>query len=185
MPLTSRLCDRFGLRRVLTTAMVSCTVDVRRRHASRRTSSMLGALLLAVGFGYGTWDVSMNAAAHDVEVVTGRPLMPRFHGAFSVGGLCGAGLGALAAAIGLAVGVHLALAATGVVVTAMIVARHFPTAPRAPRHHRPSRARHAAGDHPAPRAAGSAHGLHHPRRGRCRRLGGDLPSPTSATPRSR
>ena len=55
---------------------------------------LLGAVLLAVGFGYGTWDVSMNAAAHDVEVATDRPLMPRFHGAFSVGGLCGAGLGA-------------------------------------------------------------------------------------------
>ena len=100
--------------------------------------------------------------------------MPRFHGAFSVGGLCGAGLGALAAALGLAVGAHLALAAMAVVVTALIVARHLPDLAGAPRHQSPSRARHAAGDHPEARAARPAHGVHHARRGRCRRLGGDL-----------
>jgi fucose permease len=136
MPLTSRLCDRFGIRRVLTTAMVLCSVMfVVATQATHIV--MLGGLLLAVGLGYGTWDVAMNAAAHDAEVATGRPLMPRFHGAFSVGGLCGAGLGALAAAAELAVGVHLALAATGVVVTATIVARHFPSRAEAPRHHLP------------------------------------------------
>jgi fucose permease len=137
MPLTSRLCDRFGIRRVLTTAMVTCSVMFAVATQAANIV-VLGALLLAVGLSYGTWDVSMNAAAHDVEVVTGRPLMPRFHGAFSVGGLCGAGLGALAAAVGLAVGVHLALAATGVVVTAMIVARHLPDVAGAPRHHVPA-----------------------------------------------
>jgi fucose permease len=125
MPLTSRLCDRFGIRRVLTTAMVACTsmfvVATLTPHII-----LLGAVLLLVGFGYGTWDVSMNAAAHDVEVAVDRPLMPRFHGAFSVGGLCGAGLGALAAALGLAVGAHLALAGVAVVVTALVAARHLP-----------------------------------------------------------
>ena len=76
----------------------------------------------------------MNAAAHDIEVAVDRPLMPRFHGAFSVGGLCGAGLGALAAALGLAVGVHLALAGAAVVVTALVAARHLPDVADAPSH---------------------------------------------------
>ena len=133
MPLTSRLCDRFGLRRVLTTAMVACTsmfvVATLTPHII-----LLGAALLLVGFGYGTWDVSMNAAAHDIEVAVDRPLMPRFHGAFSVGGLCGAGLGALAAALGLAVGAHLALAGVAVVVTALVAARHLPDVAQVPSH---------------------------------------------------
>jgi fucose permease len=137
MPLTSRLCDRFGIRRVLVIAMVTCSVMFVVATQAGNVAT-LAALLLAVGLGYGTWDVSMNAAAHDIEVVTGRPLMPRFHGAFSVGGLCGAGLGALAAAAGLAAGAHLALAAIGVVVTSAIVARHLPGLTAAPRHHLPA-----------------------------------------------
>jgi MFS family permease len=137
MPLTSRLCDRFGIRRVLTTAMIACSVMY--AIATQATNIvMLGALLLAAGFCMGTWDVAQNAAAHDVEVATGRPLMPRFHGAFSVGGLCGAGLGALAAAAELAVGVHLALAVAAIAVTATVAAPHLPDLTGAPRHHVPA-----------------------------------------------
>jgi fucose permease len=97
---------------------------------------MLGTMLLGAGLAMGTWDVAQNAAAHDVEVATGRPLMPRFHGAFSVGGLCGAGLGALAAAAELAVGIHLAIVAAGVALTSLIVARRLPDLGGAP-HHQP------------------------------------------------
>jgi fucose permease len=131
MPLTSRFCDRFGLRRVLTTATVACTSMFVVASLAPHIVLLGGALLL-VGFCYGTWDVSMNAAAHDVEVAVNRPLMPRFHGAFSVGGLSGAGLGALAAALGLAVGAHLALAGVAVIATALIVARHLPAVAIAP-----------------------------------------------------
>ena len=130
MPLTSRLCDRFGLRTVLTTAMIACTSTFVVA-TLMPTTVMLAAVLIVVGFGYGTWDVSMNAAAHDVEVAVNRPLMPRFHGAFSVGGLTGAGLGALAAALGLAVGAHLALAAVAVFVMASVTTRFLPAATRA------------------------------------------------------
>ena len=137
MPLTSRFCDRFGIRRVLTTATITCTaMFVIASQADHIV--VLGAMLLALGFAYGTWDVSMNAAAHDVEIATGRPLMPRFHGAFSVGGLCGAGLGALAAALELAVGMHLAIAGTAVVAAALLAARHLPDVADAPRHHVPA-----------------------------------------------
>ncbi len=131
MPLTSRLCDRFSLRRVLTTAMVACTAMFVVASLAPHIV-VLGAVLLLVGFAYGTWDVSMNAAAHDIEVAVNRPLMPRFHGAFSVGGLIGAGLGALAAAIGLAVGAHFALAAVAVFITALLTSRHLPDVSRAP-----------------------------------------------------
>jgi MFS family permease len=133
MPLTGRLCDRFGIRRVLTTAMVACTSMFAVASLSPNIV-VLGAALLIVGLCYGVWDVSMNTAAHDVEVAVDRPLMPRFHGAFSVGGLCGAGLGALAAGVGLAVGAHLAFAGVAVVVAAIVASRHLPDAAGTPRH---------------------------------------------------
>ena len=74
----------------------------------------------------------MNAAAHDVEVATGRPLMPRFHGAFSVGGLCGRRpwrpcRGARAGGWGAP-----RLAGAAVVVTALLAARHLPDVADAP-----------------------------------------------------
>jgi MFS family permease len=131
MPLTSRLCDRFGLRHVLATSMVACTAMFQLAVLAPHIV-LLAAALLGAGFAYGTWDVSMNAAAHDIDVAGQRPLMPRFHGAFSVGGLCGAGLGALAAAAALAPSAHLALAGTVVVVATAIAARHLPLRSRTP-----------------------------------------------------
>jgi fucose permease len=125
MPLTSRLCDRFGLRYVLIAATVGCSTMLFVATLAPHIVLLAGALLLA-GFAYGTWDVSMNAAAHDVEVAVGLPLMPRFHGAFSVGGVCGAGLGAGAAALDVPVWAHLAVAGTGVVVAALLCAHHLP-----------------------------------------------------------
>jgi fucose permease len=125
MPLTSRLCDRFGLRHVLIAATVGCSTMLFAATLAPHIVLLAGALLLA-GFAYGTWDVSMNAAAHDVEVAVGVPLMPRFHGAFSVGGLCGAGLGAGAAALGVPVWAHLAVAGSGVVVAILLCAHHLP-----------------------------------------------------------
>jgi fucose permease len=125
MPLTSRLCDRFGLRYVLTAATVACSAMLLVATLAPHIVLLGGALLLA-GFFYGTWDVSMNAAAHDVEVAVSRPLMPRFHGAFSVGGLCGAGLGALAAALGVPPWAHLAVSGTAVVITALLCGRNLP-----------------------------------------------------------
>jgi fucose permease len=125
MPLTSRLCDRFGLRYVLTAATVACSAMLLVATLAPHIVLLGGALLLA-GFFYGTWDVSMNAAAHDVEVAVSRPLMPRFHGAFSVGGLCGAGLGALAAALGVPPWAHLAVAGSVVLVTTLLCARNLP-----------------------------------------------------------
>jgi fucose permease len=125
MPLTSRLCERFGLRRVLTTAIIGCTAMFFVATLVPQIVA-LAAVLLLLGVGYGTWDVAMNAAAHGVEIALARPLMPRFHGAFSVGGLCGAGLGAVAAGLGVAVWTHLAVAGAAVVIAAALASRHLP-----------------------------------------------------------
>ena len=130
MPFTSRLCDRFGVRRVLTVAMLGCAVAFELAVLAPSIAT-LGAVLLALGTVFGTWDVAMNSAAHEVEVRTGRPLMPRFHGAFSVGGLSGGALGAVAAGVGLPVAVHMG----GVVVAAAVaVMVAVPLLPEPPRH---------------------------------------------------
>lgn len=109
MPATGWLCDRFGLRRVFGGAVVACVAGWQLAVAAPTIWALAIALGVAGGM-FGLWDVIMNASAHAVEQTTGRPLMPAFHGAFSVGGLVGAGLGAMAAGAGLHVSVHMALA---------------------------------------------------------------------------
>jgi hypothetical protein len=62
-------------------------------------------------------DVGMNTEAAALQDRVGRRVMSGFHGAYSVGGLAGAGLAAVAAGMGLAVSAHLLL--VGVVVLAI------------------------------------------------------------------
>ena len=71
---------------------------------------VLGLTLLAVGLANSTLDVSMNAHGVTVERRLGRPILSSLHAAFSFGGCAGAGLGALAAAAGIAPALHLAAA---------------------------------------------------------------------------
>ena len=67
--------------------------------------------LVLLGFGSGVWDVAMNVEGAAVEREVGRMIMPRFHAAFSLGTVVGAGVGAAAAGFGLALPVHLGVAA--------------------------------------------------------------------------
>lgn len=131
MPLTGWMCDRFGARRVLTVAMFGCAGAFVLAVLAPSLPA-LGAALVVAGATYGSWDVAMNAAGHEVELRLSRPLMPRFHGAFSVGGLLGAVLGALAAGLGVPVWGHMAVGAVlavgvGVAVTPRVL--------EPPRHH--------------------------------------------------
>lgn len=70
----------------------------------------LGLGLLAVGMASATLDVAMNAQGIAVERWLRRPILSSLHAAFSFGGFAGAGLGALAAATGVAPLPHLAVA---------------------------------------------------------------------------
>ncbi|MEP6505213.1 MAG: MFS transporter, partial [Betaproteobacteria bacterium] len=80
-------------------------------------------VMLEVGAALGAMQVSMNVLAVDLQARAARPVISSLHGAWSAGGLVGAGLGGLAAHAGLAPTVHLvAVAATlGVVLLGALV----------------------------------------------------------------
>ncbi|MFE7131781.1 MFS transporter [Streptomyces sp. NPDC057638] len=131
MTLTGRLCRRYGALPVTVAAagLMSLSIVLPPLTGS---ALALGLVLLLFGACFGAMSVSLNSAAVDLVAALGRPLMPVLHGAYSLGGMVGAGLGALVAG-GMSPTVHLVLlGATGVLITvaaAPALLRHAP-APR-------------------------------------------------------
>jgi MFS family permease len=92
----------------------------------------LFAALFAWGAFQGALDVSMNTQAVTVERVAGRPMMPGFHGSWSIGAFAGAGIGALGVAAGISLTSQLLLLALPIiVVTGPLSLRMLPDADRA------------------------------------------------------
>ncbi|MFF4651597.1 MFS transporter [Streptomyces sp. NPDC001380] len=118
MAVVGRLCLRHGTHPVTAgSALLLCLGTALPAHAHSTVS--LGAALAVFGAGYGALNVAMNSAAVDVVAALRRPVMPGFHAAYSLGGLCGAGLGGLLAGR-LTTAWHLGLAALlGLAVTAV------------------------------------------------------------------
>ncbi|MEU8261875.1 MFS transporter [Micromonospora sp. NPDC048999] len=85
--------------------------------------------LFAFGYGSGTCDVAMNVEGAAVEKRLGRTIMPRFHAAWSLGTVAGAGIGAGAARLDVPVGVHLPALAAVVLVGTLLGTRAFLPAP--------------------------------------------------------
>jgi fucose permease len=81
--------------------------------------------LVLVGLGISSWDVAMNVEGADVERRLDRPLMPRLHAGFSLGTVIGAGLGAWAAAAGLAVATQLLITAGAGFALVLVAVRWF------------------------------------------------------------
>ena len=96
MTLTGRLCRRYGSHLVTVVCAVLLSVSV-ALPALTHSALALGAVLLVFGAAYGGINVAFNSAAVDLVAALGRPIMPSFHAAFSLGGMIGAGLGALVA----------------------------------------------------------------------------------------
>lgn len=86
---------------------------------------VVGAGLVLVGLGTGSWNTASNIEGAAVERALGRHIMPRLHGSFSIGTVVGAGLGALAAAFNVPVAIHLTLMAVAVSVAVWIGAAHY------------------------------------------------------------
>jgi MFS family permease len=81
--------------------------------------------LAIIGLGTGSWNTASNVEGAAVERAIGRHIMPRLHGAFSLGTVAGAGLGAAAAAASIPVIWHLAAAGVVVAVSVTTAARWF------------------------------------------------------------
>jgi fucose permease len=81
--------------------------------------------LFAFGIGSGVWDVAMNVEGAEVERGLGRSIMPRFHAAWSVGGISGAAVGVPMAAAGVPLPVHFGLVGGLAVVLSLRGTRYF------------------------------------------------------------
>ena len=117
LPTSGATVQRFGARQVVVVAtllegagLLLAAVGI----GVLQTVPLTAVGLFLVGLGTGTWDVSMNVEGAEVERRLGRSIMPRFHAAFSLGTVGGAGVGALVAYVGLGVGWH--IGAVGVLI---------------------------------------------------------------------
>jgi MFS family permease len=116
MMITGRLCTRFGSRPVTVVAATLMSLAI-MLPAQTTSVAALAAALLVFGAGFGGLDVAMNSCAVVIVRRLGRPVMPSFHAAFSLGGLGGALVGGVVASV-LSPAWHLAAAGLfGLIVT--------------------------------------------------------------------
>jgi MFS family permease len=110
IPICGALVTRFGSRLAVTwTGIGFCCALLLPGLAVN--SATLFAALLFYGAMAGANDVAMNAQAVATEKFLGFPAMSRFHAMFSLGGILGAGAGAVVAASGAPPFAHLACGA--------------------------------------------------------------------------
>lgn len=133
MVLCGFLLPRLGSRRVVRIALVGYCVS---GPVIGLTGSLIAFFLVFMVWGgfQGALDVSMNSQAVVVERDSGKPRMPGFHGAWSLGSLAGALLGAMGAGVGLSLSVQLLVIATPAValvgwLTTRLVPDRAPPAP--------------------------------------------------------
>jgi MFS family permease len=124
MPFSGRWCRRFGSRRVVAATTVASSVALVLL-AVVPTLVGLGLTLFVWGIFYGSWDVAMNVHGSAVEQRAAREWMPRYHACWSVGGIVGAGGGALAAALDIPLALHFAAVAVACVTLVGFALRGF------------------------------------------------------------
>jgi MFS family permease len=124
MPIAGGRAARIGSRRATRVALglISLAVAV---VALAPSLPALCALVFFMGAAMGSCDVTMNAHGVEVERRYDRAILASFHAAFSIGGLAGGALGALAAAADLDVRAHLALVGVLAGVVGLTWSRRF------------------------------------------------------------
>ena len=124
MPLAGAMAARVGSRRATRAAFaLSCLATA--VVALAPSLPALALLALGLGVGMGSLDVSMNIHGVTVERRFGRPILSGLHAGFSLGGLAGGALGALAAAAELDARAQLALAGAASAAIAPTWSRSF------------------------------------------------------------
>ncbi len=119
---------RLGSKRTIRTGsiMVGCGLAMAGFGTSVLATPVAVAIGLAIiGLGTASWNTASNVEGAAVERAVGRHIMPRLHGAFSLGTVAGAGLGAWAAAASVPVFWHLAAAGAVVAVSVTTAAAWF------------------------------------------------------------
>jgi MFS family permease len=121
LPLSGAVVQWVGTRRAVlgSAGLETCGLLLAALGLSTGQVLVTGAGLVLTGLGVGTWDVAMNVEGAEVERRLGRSVMSRFHAAWSLGSVAGAGLGAVSASAGVSVSAQ--LVATAVVIAAMAV----------------------------------------------------------------
>jgi len=106
IPVCGALVTRYGSRRIA--LWTGCGFALALVPLALTTKvAMLVPALVFYGVMAGANDVAMNALAVGTERLLGVPTMSRFHAMFSLGGIAGAGIGALVGARGVSLSGHL------------------------------------------------------------------------------
>jgi MFS family permease len=127
MPASGHLIERWGAGAVVRLGALVDLVGLVLAGVMATSGSVVGAAvgLLAYGFGTGVWDVAMNVDGAAVERELGRSIMPRFHAGWSLGTFTGAGIGAVAAGLGVPLAAHYAAVPALAVAAAVVVSRRL------------------------------------------------------------
>jgi MFS family permease len=128
MPVTGALLATFSPRRLTQAGVL--VVSVMLPLATFAGSAwQLFAVLAGWGAGIGTTDVAMNTEAAAAQEHLGRTTMSSFHAAYSVGGLAGAGTGAVAAAAALSSRANFTIASVLILIIGVTCAQLFASRP--------------------------------------------------------
>lgn len=127
MPTSGVVTHRLGPRRTVTLAVIIAAAGLALAGLGGAMASIVVVAMgiFALGYGSGTCDVAMNVEGAAVERRLGRTIMPRFHAAWSLGTVAGAGIGAGGARVGLPLSAHLALAAGVMLAGTLVAVRSF------------------------------------------------------------
>ncbi|BCJ72580.1 MFS transporter [Catellatospora sp. IY07-71] len=122
MQAAGRLVDRYGTGRLLLpVALADGVLLVSPAYAP--SLAVLAACLLAFGITHGLLNITMNAAAVEVQRARQAPIMSSFHAVYSVGGFLGAAVGGVFAYAELGAAPTFLAVALVVAVTAVVAAR--------------------------------------------------------------
>ena len=119
MPLVGWLGGRIGSRRIAVAALIGGSVSLSMISFAGGLAG-LAAALLVFGAAFGAMNVAANAQGIALERRYGRSILSSFHAAFSVGGLAGAGLGAVVAGAGIGTRPHFASLGVALAVGALV-----------------------------------------------------------------
>ncbi|MFF5216969.1 MFS transporter [Micromonospora sp. NPDC000442] len=128
MPTAGLVTQRLGAARAVAASTLLVALGLTIAGISAGVAGWLPGVavgLFALGYGSGSCDVAMNIEGAAVERRLGWTVMPRFHAAWSLGSVAGAGVGAGAARLGVPLAVHLGVLAAVVLGGTLLGARAF------------------------------------------------------------